>query len=67
MSELERAQRRLDMLQWELDGLPDRMSDAHQAGDPQRIAALERQGLLLRTRIDKQRQMIARQLLTDRT
>lgn len=66
MSELERAQRRLDMLQWELDGLPDRMSDALQGDDPQRVAAVERLELLLRAMIDKQRQTIARLLLTDR-
>ncbi len=66
MSELERAQRRLDMLQWELDGLPDRMSNALQGDDPQRIAAPECLGLLMRTMIDKQRQTIARLLLTDR-
>ena len=67
MSELDHAQRRLDMLQWELDGLPERMSDALQGGDPQRVAAVERLGLLLRARIDKQRQTIARLLLTDRS
>jgi hypothetical protein len=55
------------MLQWELDGLPERMSDALQGGDPQRVAAVERLGLLLRARIDKQRQTIARLLLTDRS
>ncbi len=66
MSELERAQRRLDMLQWELDGLPDRMSDALQGDDPQRVAAVERLELLLRAMIDKQRQTIVRLLLTDR-
>ena len=67
MSELDHAQQRLNMLQWELDGLPERMSDALQGGDPRRVAAVERLGLLLRARIDKQRQTIARLLLMDRT
>ncbi len=59
----EQAQRRLDMLQWELGALPERMSEARKQGNEQRLVELQRLSQLLPQRIDQQRQMIAKRLL----